>query len=270
MNHRSVLNSVSLILGCLLMATVPVSAADQGGMQILRKADAAAGGRTNFEQLGILEMVREQAAEKKIGLAASKERILASTFRLDNIRIETADDRIIVKSGDNGWSIRGGVPDDRPHAGQIARLTANEMVFVALLPFSATLDDIEVSQAHEVMWGETRAYGLLLTFDDNVFASEVMNFPWMLYVAQDDLRILGAEYLPRGEVAKLVKNGLRYHVESSQMVDGIRLPQQIRGELIDLDGRSLGIERMVTVTTKVHGPWDGALFANPAAEEDDE
>jgi hypothetical protein len=102
-----------------------------------------------------------------------------------------------------------------------------------------------------------------VNFPKGFFTSPSMNTTWHLEFSRADGSLLAAEFQPPISIAKERKEGVRYTVLRTVDLNGVTFPAEVLLDGIDRAGNPTGHTRIATISAKVRGPFEPALFLHP-------
>jgi hypothetical protein len=253
-----------IFLSALLVPVVS-PAAPPDAQALLDGMLKAAGGLQPFRDLGVIEIVLTEEETAADGTQRNRRATAyVETGTLSNLRLELPGDVVVARRGNNGWSTRSGVPDDRPQGSRMAVGTLNQRLFPLLLPFSATMEGVRFGAINETSFEGQPAWRVAVDFPDGFFITPSMATTWYLHIRKDTGALLAAEFLPPADVRNVRSEGIRYRVlKQAPVGTGAQLPVQVLLDGIDLAGSPTGHVRVTKMQTTVRGPFDPKLFLHP-------
>ena len=256
--------AVPLILAALLVPAALPAAPPEAAV-LLEGMLQAAGGLQAFRDFGVIEIALAEEETAADGTQHTKQSTAFVDARtLSNMRLDLPGEVVVARNGANGWSTRAGVPDDRPQGSRMAVGTLNQRLFPLLLPFTATMDGVQLGAVNETSFEGQPAWRVAVTFPQGFFIAPSMATTWHLHIRKDTGALLAAEFLPPPAVRDVRSEGIRYRVlKQATIGSGAQVPVQVLLDGIDLNGSPTGHVRVTKMQVTVRGPFDPSLFLHP-------
>jgi hypothetical protein len=252
-----------------------IGAAATPSADLIQSITAASGGMDAFSAIGVIQMEINEKDSFADGTSQSTDYTLVLDTTLDSIRLEMGDGQIvIVSNGDTGWALVRGALDERRQTSHMAPKIIRKKVMPWLLPFTLTLKGVYFPRApSETAYEGEPALKAAFTVPSTFFDTPVMNTNWTVFMANEDHRILAAEFPPNPDFREAKKEGMHYRLTKTTEIKGVRIPAEIKVTGIDDEGKKTKTTRIITITTSIVKDPSPALFLHPdklrAFEEDE-
>ncbi|HSN54761.1 MAG TPA: hypothetical protein VLT32_08810 [Candidatus Sulfomarinibacteraceae bacterium] len=257
-----------LLVAALALVAAPAAAQTPDGATVVDRAVAAADSGDALARHDVIRAsIREEETLSDGSTEVKEFTVLLQGGRLQNARLELSPDVSVVLHKGTGWATIRGQLDTRPTAARMAGGTVRQKIFPLLLPFSLQLEGVRLGAVSSTTFDDRPAWAVDATFDPAFFAAPSLSTTWMLYFDRSSSKVLGAEFYPPEELRGPGAEGVRYRILTWKSVDGIDLPGQVLLEGIDFNGAPNGHVRVTKIEYGDGGPFDPALFIDPATLE---
>lgn len=181
-------------------------------------------------------------------------------------RVEIPASRVIAgDDGTGGWAQIGERADPRASAPIMIRRVITTDLFPILLPFSLTWEGVTVTAVRPAAIDGRAVWQLRVEMSRTFFHTPQIANEWLVSVDRETFELVRAESpftdLGRG----LVADGMRFFWDSTQTVEGVRLPaiQKVIG--LNATGSETAHTRSDRVTvTRIKADEAAPLFTNPS------